>query len=199
MSPTIMEHGPYRFRFYSTDICHHPLDPHIHAYKRNGANAKIRLETVQVVYNRGLKKKDLPAVEELVRVHRVTCWNVGMRSSTPVDRQSRVEHAEVVGAALRVWLRDGRMLTVPLGWFPRLYDRAPAERNNHVLAGDGHAIHRPDLDEDIGVVGLLAGRSSGEHPRSLGRWLLARRENRSVSDSGIVEYERALPRPAPLI
>ena len=68
-------------------------------------------------------------------------------------------------------LTDGRALTVPLEWYPRLYHASKAERNNWQLLGDGYAIEWPDLDEHIGVEGLLAGRRSGESERSIQRWL----------------------------
>ncbi len=75
---------------------------------------------------------------------------------------------------LIVDLSDGRTLLVPLSWYPRLYHATPAERNNWQLLGDGYAIEWPDLDEHIGIEGLLAGRHSGESKRSLERWLQSR-------------------------
>ncbi|MBE2199232.1 MAG: DUF2442 domain-containing protein [Anaerolinea sp.] len=70
-----------------------------------------------------------------------------------------------------ITLADERTLTVPLSWYPRLYHATPDERNNWLLLGDGYAIEWPDLDEHIGIEGLLAGRRSGESERSLKRWL----------------------------
>jgi hypothetical protein len=61
-------------------------------------------------------------------------------------------------AAFRVVLDDGRELTVPLAWFPRLLHGKPEERTHWELIGRGEGIHWPDLDEDISVAGLLAGR-----------------------------------------
>lgn len=72
---------------------------------------------------------------------------------------------------LIVELSDGRSLLVPLSWYPRLQHAVPAERNNWQLLGDGYAIEWPDLDEHIGIEGLLAGRRSGESQHSLQRWL----------------------------
>lgn len=72
---------------------------------------------------------------------------------------------------LAVQLTDGRSLTVPLHWYPRLVHATLAERNHWQLLGDGYAIEWPDLDEHIGVEGLLAGRRSGESERSLQKWL----------------------------
>jgi hypothetical protein len=76
---------------------------------------------------------------------------------------------------ITVHLADGRRIAVPLAWYPRLLDASQAERQNWRLLGDGYAIEWPDLDEHIGIEGLLAGRSSGESPQSLERWLGARR------------------------
>ncbi len=76
--------------------------------------------------------------------------------------------------ALTVDLIDGRIITLPLGWFPRLAHGTKAERANWRLIGDGTGIHWPDLDEDISVAGLLAGNKSGETQESLRRWLAAR-------------------------
>ena len=69
---------------------------------------------------------------------------------------------------------DGRTLSIPLAWYLRLLHASPRERQNWRLLGDGYAIEWPDLDEHIGVEGLLAGRRSGESNRSLERWLAAR-------------------------
>ena len=75
---------------------------------------------------------------------------------------------------LIVDLTDGRTITVPLAWFPRLTHGTPAERANWRLIGGGEGIHWPDLDEDISVASLLAGRRSGETHESLRRWLQRR-------------------------
>ena len=77
--------------------------------------------------------------------------------------------------ALIVDLADGRTITVPLAWFPRLAHGTPAERANWRLIGSGEGIHWPDLDEDISVQSLLAGRRSGETQESLRRWLNGRK------------------------
>ena len=63
---------------------------------------------------------------------------------------------------LRVSLTDGRWLSVPIAWFPRLAHASSLERANYELLGDGQGIHWPSLDEDISVMGLLAGQPSVE-------------------------------------
>ena len=64
-------------------------------------------------------------------------------------------------------LADGRSLSVPLAWYPRLLHGSPEERHNWLLLGDGYPLEWVDLDEHIGVEGLLAGRRSSESQRSL--------------------------------
>lgn len=59
-------------------------------------------------------------------------------------------------------LADGRTISIPLPWYPRLVHASPEERSNWELIGGGQGINWPDLDEDISVEGLLAGRKSGE-------------------------------------
>jgi hypothetical protein len=76
--------------------------------------------------------------------------------------------------ALVVDLADGRTITLPLAWFPRLVHGTPEERANWRLIGGGAGIHWPELDEDISVESLLKGRRSGETQDSLRRWLQAR-------------------------
>ena len=72
-------------------------------------------------------------------------------------------------------LSDGRTISVPVAWYPRLLHGTVAERINWRLIGGGQGIHWPDLDEDISVESLLAGRASRESQRSLKRWLESRR------------------------
>jgi len=72
--------------------------------------------------------------------------------------------------AMTVYLDDGRALSVPLTWYPRLLDGSPEERKRYEFIGAGEGIHWPDLDEDISVEGLLAGRRSAESAASLAKW-----------------------------
>ena|SRR3989304_291377 len=81
---------------------------------------------------------------------------------------------EVTDDALIVELNDGRTLSAPLTWYPRLFHATPKERKNWRLVGKGQGIHWNDLDEDISVENLLAGHTSGESQVSLKRWLKAR-------------------------
>ena len=78
-------------------------------------------------------------------------------------------------------LVDGRIISVPLVWYPRLVHATEDERNNWELHAGSQHIHWADLDEDISVEGLLAGRRSGESQASLKRWLEARLAGRSIT------------------
>jgi hypothetical protein len=80
----------------------------------------------------------------------------------------------VTDEKLTVALADGRSLSIPLAWYPRLAQATEAERAHWQLLGGGYAIEWPDLDEHIGVASLLAGRRSGESQTSLERWVASR-------------------------
>src|SRR5437016_14535512 len=86
----------------------------------------------------------------------------------------RVLNVAVTDDTLSVDLEDGRTIAVPIGWYPRLAHGTPAERANLQISGAGYGIHWPDLDEDIGVEGLLLGKKSTESPASFERWLQRR-------------------------
>ena len=81
---------------------------------------------------------------------------------------------EIHNKNFTISLIDGRDLTVPLEWYPRLLYGTSQERKNWQLLGNGYAIEWPDLDEHIGIEGLLAGRRSGESKKSFERWLASR-------------------------
>jgi len=89
---------------------------------------------------------------------------------------SRIVNIAVTEDTLTVDLEDGRTLAVPLGWFPRLTHGTPAERANFQISGAGYGIHWPELDEDVGVEGLLLGKKSTESALSFKQWL-QKREN----------------------
>jgi Protein of unknown function (DUF2442) len=81
------------------------------------------------------------------------------------------ENVTITEDTLTVDLSDGRTISVPLAWFPRILQATPEERKNWRLIGKGQGIHWEDLDEDISVEGLLAGRPSGESQVSFKKWL----------------------------
>lgn len=83
----------------------------------------------------------------------------------------RAKSVAITEETLTVRLADGRTITVPLEWFPRLAHATSAERKNWRLIGKGEGLHWPDLDEDINIQDLLLGRRSGESQNSFQRWL----------------------------
>lgn len=85
-------------------------------------------------------------------------------------------------------LSDGRTISVPLSWYPRLVHATPEEKSNWELIGGGQGIHWPDLDEDISIEGLLAGRKSGESQRSFKQWLEAKQEGRGLTLYELNDY-----------
>ena len=98
---------------------------------------------------------------------------------------SYAQSVTVTDDTLAVELADGRAISLPLAWYPRLAYATPQERNNWRLIGGGEGIHWPDLDEDLSVAGLLAGRKSGESPQSLARWLNARQSGQNLTSAAL--------------
>lgn len=102
-----------------------------------------------------------------------------MSSSTTKSYSARAQEVVVTDDTLTVELADGRSISVPLAWYPRLDHCTPEERGNWRLIREGTGIHWPTLDEDISLDNLLMGRASEESQRSLKRWL----ERRSASNT----------------
>ena len=78
--------------------------------------------------------------------------NTSLVDSPPL---ARAQDVQVSGDALVVHLEDGRTITTPLSWFPRLRDAAPEQRARWRFIGPGTGIHWPDIDEDISIARLL--------------------------------------------
>ncbi len=83
---------------------------------------------------------------------------------------------QVTEDRLIVELADGRSITVPISWYPRLMNGTVQERQHCQLLGEGYAIEWPDLDEHIGIEGLLAGRRSSESKKSISQWMEERKK-----------------------
>ena len=94
------------------------------------------------------------------------------------------EGVTVTEDTLSVDLSDGRTISVPLAWFPRLALATPEERTNWRLIGKGQGIHWEDIDEDISVEGLLTGKPSGESQASFKGWLNQRSARLTTPSSG---------------
>ncbi|MDI6793982.1 MAG: DUF2442 domain-containing protein [bacterium] len=98
-----------------------------------------------------------------------------MNTLTIETQVTIAQHITITEDSLMVDLVDGRTISAPLAWYPRLLYGRPDERDNWRLIGRGEGIHWPDLDEDISVENVLLGKPSGESRRSFKQWL----ENRS--------------------
>lgn len=97
-----------------------------------------------------------------------------MSSSSLATETPTAKTVKVSADALLVELRDGRRVSVPLTWYPRLAEATPRERRHWELIGPGIGVHWPDIDEDISVEALLAGLASNESATSLRRWRASR-------------------------
>jgi len=103
-----------------------------------------------------------------------------MNSSTVDTQASTATSVQLNDDTLSVELSDGRTISVPIAWYPRLVHGTSDERSHWRLVGDGRGIHWEDLDEDISVNNLLSGQASGESQTSFKRWL----DQRTSSQTG---------------
>lgn len=100
-----------------------------------------------------------------------------MNSLETEIQEPKAKSIKISDDSLSVDLFDGRTIIVPLLWYPRLWHGSNEERNNFELIDEGSIIHWPDLDEDLSLSGIVAGRKSGESQKSLKRWLKNRENN----------------------
>lgn len=85
-----------------------------------------------------------------------------------------IQRVTITDDTLAVDVSDGRTISVPLAWYPRLLHGSVAERNEYRLIGPGTGIHWSQLDEDISIRNLILGQASGESQTSLQAWLRSR-------------------------
>jgi hypothetical protein len=76
----------------------------------------------------------------------------------------RVADVEVTEDTVSVRLMDGRTISVPLAWYPRLLNATPEQRSNWHISGGGYGIHWPDVDEDLSTEGMLRGAPASRRP-----------------------------------
>lgn len=105
----------------------------------------------------------------------------GTLSVTLTLTSLKITDVVVTDDTVSVDLEDGRTIAIPIGWYPRLAYGTPTERANFQISGSGYGIHWPDLDEDIGVEGLILGKRSTESSTSLARWLRRRKNTEAVA------------------
>ncbi|CAB1057731.1 hypothetical protein D1BOALGB6SA_2484 [Olavius sp. associated proteobacterium Delta 1] len=104
---------------------------------------------------------------------------IGMNTLAVEIRVPEALNVSLTDDTLSVDLNDGRSISVPIAWFPRLLHSTEQERNNWRLIGRGQGIHWEDIDEDISIEGLIAGLPSGKSQESLKKWLAKRSEKAS--------------------
>jgi hypothetical protein len=174
--PTILRIGPYRFFFYSADV----VEPaHIHV-QRDDNVAKLwqilsswrSLADLEVRNSErfgGMSNTISPpsSTRFMPSETKPSSWST--RAVSPAAQSVRVTDDQVI-----VELIDGRTISAPVEWYPRLAHGSAEERTNVELIGRGTGLHWPDLDEDLSVESMLAGRSSQEGPASLHQWLADR-------------------------
>lgn len=97
-----------------------------------------------------------------------------MNTSTVETQAPTAIRVQVSDDTLSVDLSDGRTISVPIAWYPRLSHGTAEQRNHYRLIGNGRGIHWPNFDEDISVENLLAGQPSSESQSSFKRWLAQR-------------------------
>jgi hypothetical protein len=85
-----------------------------------------------------------------------------------------IQQVTVTDDTLSADLSDGRTISVPLAWYPRLLHGSIEERNDCRLIADGSGIHWNQLDEDVSIKNLILGQPSGESQKSFQRWLSSR-------------------------
>jgi hypothetical protein len=96
-------------------------------------------------------------------------------TTSPIEHWPAAAQAvQITADTLTVDLTDGRSISVPLAWYPRLATATVAERNDWRFVGRGEGIHWSALDEDISIDNLLNGARSGESQRSFTKWLESR-------------------------
>ena len=132
--------------------------------RAKGRDFVLSLAPVRRAYNKGFDAPELRRIHRIISEHHhqlMGAWNAGMNVS---DRrpQHRVRSVRVTDERLFVDLDDGRTISVPLEWYPRLRRGSAEQRANWRTVGAGWGLHWPDLDEDISVPALLQGKPSSE-------------------------------------
>jgi len=149
--PTILRSGPYRVYFYSHEM-NEPARVHV---DRDAASCKFWLSPVALASNLGFRAHELRTIERLIEIPSTSFWTSGRLSMA--TQGERVTNVHCTDDCLVVDLADGRTISAPLAWYPRLLHATPEQRANWQVAGAGYGIHWPEIDEDISVEGLLRG------------------------------------------
>ena len=148
--PTILLTRGFRFFFFSGE----GSEPaHIHV-EHGDKVAKYWLMPVELASSEGFRSHELTKLRALVIEHRALSWENGM-STLAIRLDSHAVDVIFANEALHLVLADGREISAPLAWFPRLRDANEAQRKNWRLIGKGVGVHWPEIDEDIAVSTLM--------------------------------------------
>jgi hypothetical protein len=109
-------------------------------------------------------------------------------SVAELERTVRAKSVAVTDQAITVKLDDGRSVSVPTKWYPRLLHATPMERANYEI--DGYGVTWPDVEADFSIRGVLRGKKSGESAASLKFWLNHRRKGRKVTFEDYIKSRR---------
>ena len=125
-------------------------------------NQVVRLNQLlyssQVLWNMDARRASCGNWSNWSRAGEKRGWSSGMSSSV-VEIRPKAREVSVSDDELTVLLADGRRISVPLVWFPRLLHATADQRQNFQILGEGEGIHWPEIDEDLSVAGLLRGVS----------------------------------------
>jgi len=100
-------------------------------------------------------------------------------NTSDVKPGERVKDVHFTRDTLSVYLVDGRTITVPLAWYPRLLHATPEQRMNWRIAGAGYGIHWPDIDEDLSTEGLLRGAPAPHGSEQVTIWVSNRQKEKA--------------------
>jgi hypothetical protein len=149
--PEVLRVRGFRFFFFSREG-HEPRHIHVEQAERY---AKFWLDPIELVESRGFHSSELRELHSIIAEHRdkfIIAWMSTLASKPVADAVD----VKCTDDELIVTLVDGRRVSAPLAWFPRLLRATPKQRANWRLIGRGIGIHWDDVDEDISVRSLLA-------------------------------------------
>jgi hypothetical protein len=152
--PTVLRWGPYRAFFYSNEG-DEPAHVHVRAGDRE---AKFWLHDLTIAMNAGFPAHELGDIIRHLRPNANDLWQRGMTTLEIDVGDLHPRAVEFTATELVVTLVDGRKIATPLDWYPRLKRASAKERANFEIMPMG--IHWPELDEDLGIAGMLKGRSA---------------------------------------
>jgi hypothetical protein len=160
------------YQRFSPNMCHrfspkmHHLAPGDETHvKASGDQAKCWLYPIALASNYGFRAHELAESRRTIDQHQqelMEAWNEYFKSKPEIRRAyvpttALARSVEFDDDMMHVFLRDGRIISVPIIWFPVLYEATPQQRSSYEIGGGGISLHWPEIDEDLSVANLLAG------------------------------------------